>query len=802
MNGCWKELITGVRSLACRPGFCLLVVVTLAIGVGTNATIFSAVYAVLLKRLPFQAEDRVVAVEMFPSEELRERLKTETEPTSWEDFLDWKAQNTVFDSMAGYVRIDLFGSTVVSGPGENLTTDGCEVTSDFLPVLGVEPVLGRLFEDRDHDERVAVLSHSLWQRLFGGTPDAIGQTIRINAVPHTVVGVTPGDFRYDHKLLWLKVRPDVWVPLNPAKYAGQRGNFVVGVVARLKPGISVERADQEMRMIGENIRRVHVKHPDWAVRVRPIRESLFGHNRPILLLLFAAVGLVLLIACANTGTLLLARNIERQNETAVRMALGARRFHIVVKFAGENLLPVGLGGCVGLLLALAGTQMFNAFCRNAEFDWPPLSVNLPVIGFGILLTLTIGMALSLLPIVTRSKPNLQNVLRQATSSSSQEERRLTRLLVVAEVALSLVLLVGATVVVRSFVLLCRLDTGLQAEKVLTMAVSIPASTREERIEKARRILELPDRISSIPGIVSAANVAHLPGTGAPQAGRVNLKGVPGPSVNYLVVSEDYFRVMGIEILGGRSFIESDVTGAGDKAIISQSLAELLGASAPVDMEVEIGSRKRRIVGVVRDVRQDGLITAVKPQIYLFDKRHPEAKTNLVVQTKGDTLALTPHLLEEVKRLDPDLSVSKIRTMERVFSSSVADRQMATLLMSLFGVVALFLAAVGLGGVIAGSVSRRTREISVRMALGARSSQIMAMVLKEAMFLALFGILLGGVAAVAVVRIASGQLFGLAEADPSVFAVSSSLLFALSLVSALWPALRASRTAPLQVLRHE
>ncbi len=793
MNGVISDVRLSVRLLHRRPQFCVFAVSILALGIGATTCIFSAVQAVLLNPLPFRAPGRLVAVEWAVPPEQQRALNTETEPLSYRQYLEIKSA-AAFSDTGSMLPFGALGASSLVVGGDSEQVQYCSVTQGFFDTLQTQPVLGRRMaaeEFKGPGAPVAVLSYDLWNRRFSGRADAIGRVFKLDGQMRTVVGVMPPDFRYDYQFLWWKTRPALWIPMDQDKALRENGNLMFNVVARLKPGVNLPAAQAQMSALAARLPERYGRAKAWQLRVSSLHESLLGHARASLYPLLAAVSLLLLIACSNFSNLLLAQGVGRESEVAVRSALGAGRVRIIRQLLTETLAVSVAGGLLGSLLAWWGCQAFNTFCVGSGFDWPAVRMNAPVLGFAVAVSLAVGLLSGLAPALRVSRANLNRALsdggRSATAGAGRHA--LGRLLVVSEVALSCLLLIGAALLIRSFVRLWNVDTGLRdPEKVLTMSVPVRTGSAKASVPWERYL----DEVGRVPGVQTAAFTPALPTNGAAHQ---SVK-IPGqsesPVVLYMSVSTDYFKTMGIELRQGRSFTRQDRAAGTAAAVISETLARKYwpGGNA-VGATVEFGGASFAVVGVAADVRQEGLGVAPEPQIYLHDTKHYFSGPYLAVRTGLDPLSLVPAIQRAIKSVDPEVPVSEIRTLDQALLRSVASRRLVTVLLACLAGAALLLAAAGVFAVVSHTASQRTAEMAIRTALGARPRDILWLVLSRGFLLVGTGVALGTAAGMAAARLLANQLFGISAGDPVAFSTAALFLLAAGGLACYVPAKRIS-----------
>ncbi|MBV9924260.1 MAG: ABC transporter permease [Acidobacteria bacterium] len=801
-----QDLRYGLRTLSKRPGLTLVAVLTLGLSIGINTAVFSVVYAALVRPLPFPAPERLVVA----AAENRRGGAAEVRGVAPADFMDWRAQSRAFDGLAAYTGGGLTLDT--GGLPEQLS--GVRVSEDFFGLLGVAPALGRVLapeEFVDAGVRPVLLSHRLWQRRFGGDPGVIGKQLPlVGGGSATVVGVMPERFRYP-------AYAEVWTPL-PSKSGElrQRTSRYFAVVGRLKSGLTREQAQGELGGVAARLAEAYPdSNGDWGVRLIPLRETLVGSQaRTALLVLFGAVGFVLLIACANVTNLLLARSTARYKEMAVRAALGATRWRVVRQLLAESVLLTVAGGALGVVLALWGVDGLLALVpeelRFARLD--EARVDGWVLAFTAFVSLSAGVLVGLLPGLKVSKPDLNLALKETGRGASSEARvrRARGLLVVAEIAVTLVLLVGAGLLLRSFIRLQQTELGFEPRNLLTLTVGAPPQLYGQNAQRAEYFGKMQERLAALPGARGAALASSLPLDWVLNFS-FGVEGRPArageePQADYLAVSPNYFEVMRIPLLRGRGFTERDADGAPAVALINETMARrVFPGEDPLGKRLTIDYMERRIalevVGVVADTKQSvGQPTGI--QIYDCYLQRPWLSSSFIVRTEGDPTALAPAAQRAVREVDAARAAAGVRTMEQLLSEQVAQPRFYAQLLTAFACVALLLAAVGVYGVMSYTVTQRTHEIGIRIALGARGGDVIRMVVRQGMALALGGVLAGLAAAFALTRVLASLLYEVSATDATVFAFVSLLLTAVALLACLVPARRATKVDPIVALRYE
>jgi predicted permease len=806
MESLLGDIRYALRNLLRRPGFTLIAVVTLAAGIGANTAIFSAIHSLLLNPLPFPELDRVVAIwDKLPSKGVMHNEVTVA------NYLDWQSQTQSFEQLALY----RWWNANLTGIDPPERIQGFLVTANYLDALGMKPIMGRNFfaeENQPGKDAVAIITHSLWQRRFGGDPNILNKTITINSVVRTIVGVMPEHFNFPKG-------GEVYAPLPMTpELMKSRGNHSYYVVGRLKPGASVEGSQAEIDNI---MARLDQQFPEtnkgWGATVFPIVADTVRLYDTALWVMMAAVGFVLLIACANVANLMLARATGRQREIALRTALGASRWRIVRQLLTESVIVALIGGALGMLIGFWGIDALRAANPGdaAKFapGWYQLGINFPVLMFTLGLSVFSGIVFGLAPALQVSKPNLNDSLKEGSRQTSGSSHRLRSSLVVLEVALSLMLLVGAGLLGRSFLSLLKTDPGFNPDNVITMNLVLPVAKYKDEPQRAAFFQDLVQRVKANPGVESAALVSHLPLGGSNASDSYLVEGMPEPAPGqeydgrYRVATPDYFRTMGISLVRGRSFTDQDKAGTTPVVVVNETLARKHWPG-----EDAIGKRIRfygplerapwlEIVGVIRDVKHE-LNIPIEPEYYLPLAQDTWTGMVLVARTSVDPASLAPALRQHVWAIDKDQPVFDVKTMQEVRSSSVALYSFSSVMLGIFAVVALLLASVGIYGVMAFAVTQRTQEIGIRMALGARTADVLKLVVKHGMKLALLGMLIGLGGSWAITRFLEKMLVGVEPTDLLTFSVVSGFLLLAAFVACYLPARRATKVDPLVALRYE
>ncbi|MCI0387438.1 MAG: ABC transporter permease [Acidobacteria bacterium] len=805
-----QDLRYGLRTLLKKPGFALVAVLTLALGIGANTAIFSVVNAVLLRALPYAEADELVIV--WEAQRQRNRLEN---VINLGNFFDWKEQNGIFEDMAAFFDT----SAILTSDGEPEEVPSQIATPSLFTLLGVNPILGRTFTPDDGkpgQPRVVMLSYGLWQRRFGGDPKIISRKLILGGQETTVIGVLPANFKWHvRKGSMTKKSAELWSPWQVGEDSRQRRGRFAMAVARLKPGVTLAQAQTEMNTIGARLEQQYKEfNTNWGVNVVPLRTQFTGEIRLALLILLGAVGFLLLIACANVANLLLARAAARQKEVAVRAALGAGRWRIIRQLLTESVLLAALGGAAGLLLAWWGTGLLVSLSPPELLDLPRVEISTPVLVFTLAVSLLTGIIFGLAPAFESSRFDLHETLKEGgRGMGSAGGHRLRSVLVIAEVALALVLLIGAGLLVRSFLRLQSVDPGFNANKLLTMRVSLPGrkyGNDRKRIDFFKGAIE---RMQALPGVEAAGAINFMP-FAQPHAGTlVEFEGRPkappgqGAVTGVCVTDAKYFRTMQIPLKRGRLYTEQEATEMRHVVVINEAFArkhfpneDPLGKRVTIYMKDE--NLPNEIIGIVGDSKHAGLDSEIEPMSYW---PHPELAypyMNFIIRTKGDAAAMATSARSVIQALDPEQPVADVRTMESLLARSVARARFNTLLLTVFACVALLLALVGIYGVMAYAVEQRTHEIGIRMALGARGPDVLKMVVFQGLKLAVVGVAIGLLSSLLLTRLMGNMLYQVSATDPVTFTVIGLLLILIAVLACYVPARRAAKVDPMVALRYE
>jgi putative ABC transport system permease protein len=798
-----QDLRYGVRLMRRTPGFAAAAILTIALGIGATTAMFSVVYGVLLKPLPYGEPDRLVNYwSTAPKRGLPRAF------VGMANVYDLRARNHVFEDIAALRAVANFNLT---GQGEPERLNGSRVSANLFPVLRVTPLIGRTFtEDEDEigHEQVALLGYGLWQRRFGGDPSIVGRAIALNGVPHVVVGVMRRDFAYPTREF------EIYTPLtfDPEELVN-RMNYSYLAVARLKPGVTVEQAQAEVSTLAAQIEIEHPKENEGiGAAIVPMLDDTVAAVRTPLYVLLAAVGAILLIGCANLANLLLARALGRQRELAVRAALGAARGRLVRQSVTELLPILAVGGALGVL---AASWAVDALVPLLPADLPRVEnvgLHLPVLAVSAATLAAIAVFAGLWPALEAARGGLAASVADLSRSSTGSPRRarMRDILVVAQIAATLWLVVGASLLARSFAELKQVNPGFSAERVYTLHLAIPRAKYPKDRDVAAFCERIVDRVRALPGVVAAGLVNRLPLAGGAQTGQVEFEGIDPKStlgnVDFRTVTPDYFRTLSIPLVTGRGFTDADTEGAQPVAIIDERLAKtVLAGSDPVGRRVRIPVPNfpwLTVVGVVGHIRHDRVDEDVRPQVYFNYKQRAQDRMALAVRTQGDPSAFGASLVAAIREVDADQPVYDARTLEAVVDRSLAQRWLQAALLAAFATIAVVLASIGVYGVIAYAVGQRSREFGIRLALGARRSEIVGLVLRRGAVLFAGGAAIGLAAAAASARVFGSLLFNVNAFDLVSFGAATAILFAVALAACGLPARRAAGVDPSVALRTE
>ena len=801
MNAIVQDVIYAARLFRKNPGFLLASVITLALGIGGNTAIFSAVNAVILRALPFEDSDRLVRIwESNPGR------GWPTFSASAPNFLDWRSQVQSFDELAAldYATFNLTGS----GDPERITA--ASITANLLPALGVSPVRGRNFLDEEEqpgNSRVVILSHGLWQRRFGADPGLVGSTIQLNGESYAVVGVLPQSYG-------LALGAELWVPLtfDPAdRGRAERANHTLMVFGKLKPDVSLGAADAELKAIASRLETDYPKsNTGWTVATASFYDWIVPQQtRTALLVLLAAVGFVLLIACSNVANLFLGRAISRHREVAIRSALGASRSRVMRQFLIESMLLALVGGGLGVLLALWGVDVLRPTTSLGIPRLDQSRIDARVLVFTLTVSVLASLLFGLVPALQASRSDLCGVLKEGGRSVSPGRHLLGRVLVTVEIALALVLLVGSGLMLRSFARLQNVALGFKPERILTMQLALPVSQYRQGTQRTAFFAQLLERLRVTPGVSSAAAISQVPFSPGNWAMEIAIEGRDPASGDTLsadarAITPGYFQAMGIPLVEGREFTDQDGPDAATMIISERMKKQFWPDATAIGKRFRPGSRNpwMTIIGVVGDVRNLALNQDPRPAFYFCNAQLGFGAMTLVVRTEGEPATVEPAVRAQVAALDSNLPVFNVQSMETIVTSAGGVTRFQTVLLGVFGVVALVLAIVGVYGVISYSVGQRAHEMGVRMALGAQRGDVLRLVVGQAAALATIGVALGLCGAFALTRFIRGMLFEVSPSDPATFAAVSAVLLCAALAASYIPARRASKVDPMAALRSE
>jgi len=811
-----QDLRYSMRTLRQTPGFAAVAILTLALGIGSNTAIFSVVQAALLRPLPYAQPDRLITLAEVRSQNLPDPLAMGTWNASYPDFLDWRGQSKTFESLAGFNG----DGVTLRGAGEPESVFAVQVTPNFFSTLGVRPQFGRDFnagEDEESGPHVAILMHSFWKSRFRGDPAVVGRSIQLDANSVTVVGVLPREFEFAPR-----GNVQLWVPLHIGGAMETRRNLRwIRVVGRLARGATLAQAEAEMGLINTRLAAAYPnENGATTVIVAALSDRIVGKLRPLVLALFAAVGFVLLIACANVATLLMARSTQRRREFAVRAALGAGRGRLTAQLLCESLMLASAGAALGLAVARYGTRLLIVAIPDSRLSSMPFlrdaHADPAVLAFLLATTIVTGVAFGLAPLLEISNFNLGETLQDESRGSSAGVRtRLRQALVIAEIAFSLVLLVGAGLMVKSLGMLLSRNPGFNTQRLLAFSVFLQSANYPQASDMIRFDRDFRDRIRAIPGVIGVTSTSVVPLTGGGNTIRFVVEGRPTPpgqdsESNIRTISADYFSLMGIPLLAGRFFNDTDETASGPRRVIVNQawIKRNLPGENPIGKRVRFTNSPtqpfREIVGVVGDNADTGLDSSNEPSLFTPALQSMSPFLTYLVRTAGEPLGAVGAVRAGLASVDSQLLLIQPTSMEQIISQSpsVFLRRYPSFLIGSFAVLALILAMIGLYGLISYSVSQRTREVGIRIALGAQPRDVIRLVVGEGARLTLMGIAAGVLAALGLTRLMRSLLFGVSAVDPLTFAAVALLLAVVAITASYIPARRAVRTSPINALRCE
>ncbi|MFN0112454.1 MAG: ABC transporter permease [Blastocatellia bacterium] len=806
MESLWQDLHFGARMLMKNRVFTLITVLTLALGIGANTALFSFADAVLFRPLPFVHPERLVLMKGAAG------TLVDMGFDKAEKFMQWNHAVQSFEYVAAYDA----GRVNLADQQTPERVQMMRVTGQFFPMLGVNPMLGRWFsqeEQRKGSHQVLILSHRLWQSRYGAAADILQKTVRVNGHSFQIIGVMPPSFQFAHDL----ERADMWMPLVPKDYEVLiKDSFYYEVSGKLKPGVTMATAQAELNLLNQQLKLSEKRMGDYVndqrLTLAPLSRKFAGNLREPLLLLLASLAFVLLLACANVANLLLTRAVARQKELAIRAALGAARWRLMRLWMAESLLLSLAGGALGLLASRWLLSALVAFSPQNASPVNVIGVNGRVIAFCVGVTLLTGLLFGLVPALQSSKPDLSQALKESGQRSSGGlSPRLRRILIVGEVAIALVLLIGAGLMIKSFRTLLQVPPGLNPERVLTFELSPTLLQYDTKEKRATLYQTAVERLRAIPGIISVGAITHLPiahggGMGLP----LKVEGRPNADEDliglYQAVTADYFRTLEIPLLAGRSFTEQDHAGAGNVMVLNQKLAQKLFQNEnPVGKRIVLGMEKPTpftVIGVVGDVRTAGLDESAFEEFYLHAQQHPPGFASFALKTALSPANFVPAVIKTMEEIDRNQPLYRVKTMEQHLADSVAERRFPMMILAVFALTALLLAALGLYGVMSYTVAQRTHEIGIRVALGAQTKDVLLLVIGQGMTLTLIGVALGLAAAFGLTRLMQGMLYSVSPTDSLTFIGIAVLLLFVALLACWIPARRATKVDPLIALRSE
>ncbi len=794
-----SDIRFAIRGLRKQPVLTGVAILTLALGIGANTAMFSVINTVLLRPLPYPNPDRLVWMNESGDEVANRML-------SYPNFVDWRARNQTFEAMSTYRT----WAMTLTGLAQPTQLQAGMVTADYFKVMGVAPFRGRAFtaeDDRPGATPVTIISYAFWQKYFAGDSSAVGKTITLDDSAVTIIGVMPEGFAHQGP-------PPLWVPIGPMNWNNRDVRTGGNVIGRLKPGVTIEQARADINAVARQLAREHPVANAGANRVNvlSLQERLTGNVRTPLWILFAAVALVLLIACGNLANLMLARAVTRQREFAIRAAMGATRARVIRQLLVESLLLALLGGAAGLIVASWSLALLTRAASEIVPRLDQLHLNYRVLGFNLAVTFASGIIFGLAPAWRFSKPDLQETLKDNNSGSGERQgKRLRAGLVIAEIALATILLAGAGLLIRSLIQLTNSNVGFDSHQVLTFDLSVNRGRYTGEGELARFQQQILDNVSALPGVESASMSVELPGFGSGWTNDIVAEGHPGPkrgeliNVDWAIVSRDYFRTMRIPILRGRTFTADEDAEGKPVLLVSESLAHKFWPNGDaIGKHIGYDSpTPHEIIGIVKEIGIYG--SNAKPLIKIYTPLGRAAPRSMVLSvrsTTADATVLAPAITNSIHTLDKDLPISELASFDQILSREASPRRLNTGLLSLFALLALLLAATGIYGVLAYSVAQRTREVGVRMALGAARSDVMRLFVTQGMKLVLAGLAIGLLGSFALTRLMTSLLFEVKATDPWTLIAVALLLTAVALIACCIPARRATRIDPLIALRYE
>lgn len=798
----WHDLRYGARVFLKKPGFTLVALLTLALGIGANSAIFSIINAVLLRPLPFNEPDQIMQVWTTNTEEGMDPLVV-----SVPDFVDWQNQNQSFQQMAAYS----FANFIMTGTGDAERVRGARVSASLFPLLRTQPMMGRAFtseEDRFGGERVAVIGYGLWQRRFGSDQSVIEKTLKLNNQNYTIIGIMPPGFTFPDRRAG---GTEIWVPqaFDPNASMSKRSSSYLAVIGRVNENVDRTQAQSEMNTLAQSLAEQYpATNRNRGIYVIPLHEQIVGKSRSLLLILFGAVSFVLLIACINIANLLLARAAARDKEMAIRTAMGATRSRLVRQHLSESVLLGLIGGGLGLLIAYWGLKFLIALLPPDIPRAGEIKLDTSVLGWTFALSVFTGLLFGLAPALKFSRPNLTESLKESgrSSTSGPSRGRLRNALVVGEIALSLILLLAAGLLIKSLWRLQHVDKGFSSGNVLTFTLALPSYKYSDKEKQRAFHTQALERLQNLPGVTMAGMTTILPLSGLMEASDFQVVGkqIGTPSVNNRAVSPDYLRVMGIPLVRDRYLNERDNQNSSAVCLINEQMArQIFAGEDPIGQIIKNSGADREIVGVVSDVKHKALNGESGYEMYVPYTQHPFLSSmTYALRYETEPAGLVASIRAAIGDIDPDQTIDNIQTMDQVLLKSIAQPRFNTFILSLFAGIALLIASIGIYGVLSYFVSQRTREIGVRVALGAKKSDVVRLVVRQGMKLALIGIILGTAGAIAASHVLASFLFEVNTTDPWTFIAVPMFFMLVVFIACYVPARRATKVDPIVALRYE
>jgi putative ABC transport system permease protein len=813
MENLWQDLRYGARMLTKTPAVTVVAIIALTLGIGANTAIFSVIHSVLLRSLPYEDGERLAIV----WENKKSGTPNPQNTINVGNFFDWKEQNNVFEDMAAFFD----RTSNLTGEGEPEEIPSQVATYNLFSVLRVKPLKGRSFvpdDGKDGQPRVVLISYDLWQRRFGGGSSTVGRKVTLNNEPTEIVGVLPPNVGwFVQKGSRVSKPPEIWAPWQVGPETLQRQGRYARAVARLKSGVTVAQAQNEMNIIGDRLEKQYPEfNTQWGVTVVPLRTQFTGEIRKPLLIMLGAVGFVLLIACANVANLLLARAASRRKEIALRAGLGASRWRITRQLLTESVLLSTLGGGLGLLLSWWATKALLALSPPELIDLRATTVNLPVLGFTIGLTFLTGIVFGLVPAFEAARFDLNDSLKEGgMHAGGKRSHRLRTVLVVTQVALALVLLVGAGLLVKSFSRLQSVAPGFDPNNLLTMRVNLPARKYDTDPKVINFFRQATEKLRAIPGVETAGAINTLPFSGPHSGTNIDIEGQPklppGQELGtgICVTDANYFRAMGIPLKRGRLFTEQEATEMRHVVVINEAFARVnfpgqdpLGKRVTIYMKDDPENKPTEIIGIVGDNKHLGLDAEVEPMAFWPQPELTYSSMTLAIRTRGEAMNIAAAARNVIHEIDPEQPIGEVSTMNGLMAKSTARSRFSTVLLAVFSIMALVMAAVGIYGLISYSVQQRTHEIGVRMALGAQHRDVRALVVKQGIIMGAIGVAVGLIASFSLTSLIASLLFEVTTTDSSTFAGVAAGLFIVTLIACYIPARRATKVDPLVALRYE